>query len=188
MNSDKLLYHSFCEGDMLAYEELVLRHRHSLVYFLMQYLNNYHNAEDIAQDVFAYIYVNPLNYSDKYEFKTYLFMLGKRRAIDFIRKNKKHEYVSVEDSDNNEFYSLEDIHSLEDIIYQRENTLSIKKALEEVKPEYRQVIILIYINGLSIAETAAVMDKSVAAVKVLSLRAKNKLKKILEKGGNVYEI
>ncbi len=188
MNSDKLLYNSFCKGDILAYEELVLRHRHSLVYFLLQYLKDYHNAEDIAQDVFAYIYLNPLNYSDKYEFKTYLIMLGKRRAIDFIRKNKKHNYVSTDDRDNQEYHSLEDIHSLEEIIYQRENTLSIKKALEEVKPEYRQVIVLIYINGLSLAETAAVMDKSVAAVKVLSLRAKNKLKKVLEKGGHVYEI
>lgn len=182
MNSDKILYSAFCKGDISAYEELVLRHRHNLVYFLMQYLKNYHNSEDIAQEVFAFIYINPEKYSPDYEFKTYLFMLGKRRAIDFIRKNNKYDYISMEEAE------IEDIHTLEEIIYQKENSLLIKEALKEIKPEYCQVILLIYINGFSLADTAAIMGKSVGAVKVLSHRAKSKLKQVLEKGGNAYEI
>lgn len=182
MNSDKILYNAFCKGDIPAFEELVIRHRHSLVYFLMQYLKNYHNAEDIAQEVFAFIYVNPENYSSEYEFKTYLFMLGKRRAIDFLRKNKKYDYVSMEDTE------LEDIYSLEEVIYQKENTTLIKDAIKEIKPEYSKALLLIYINGFSLADTAAIMDMSVGAVKVLSHRAKKKLRQILEKGGKPYEI
>jgi RNA polymerase sigma-70 factor (ECF subfamily) len=50
------------------------------------------------------------------------------------------------------------------------------------------VVVLQYLNGFSLAEIAGVMDKSVGSVKVISHRAKLKLKEILEKGGWSYEI
>lgn len=182
MDSDKILYQAFLEGDISAFEELVLRYRHNLVYFILQFLKDYQSAEDIAQEVFAYIYVNPGRYSNTYQFKTYLFMLGKRRAIDFIRKNSSRKFVPLEE------FEAEDIHSLEDIIFQKESAVWMKQAMKKLKPEYQQVLVLIYLNGLSVAEAAEVMDRSTAATKVLSHRAKKSLKRILEEGGVEYEI
>lgn len=182
MNSDKNLYETFMAGDISAFEELVFRHRHNLTYFIMQYVKSYHISEDIAQEVFAYIYVNPDKYSSNYEFKTYLFMLGKRRAIDYLRKNSRYTFLSVEDTD------VVDYDSLENIIFQKERDKVLKEALDELKEEYRIVLMLVYLNGLSLAETAVVMNKSVSSVKILSHRAKKRLKQILEKGGTVYEI
>lgn len=182
MIPDKTLYKAFLEGDISGFEELVLRHRHNLVYFIMQYLKDFHAAEDIAQEVFAYIYLHPDRYLTEYEFKTYLFMLGKRRAIDCLRKNSRVNMVSVDD------LQIEDVKSLEEIIYQKENSRAVKEAIKEMKPEYGQAIILLYLNGFSLAEVAAIMDKPVSSVKVLSHRARNKLKDILGKGGWAYEI
>ena len=139
-------------------------------------------AEDIAQEVFAYIYIKPELYSSEYAFKTFLLMLGKRRAIDFIRKESKHHYVPLEAAD------LRDITSLDDIIFKRNDISILREQLKELKSEYRQVIILIDLNGLSLAETAKVMDKSISAIKVLSHRARKRLKQILEKGGFTYEV
>lgn len=182
MISDKVLYSSFLDGNIASFEELVIRHRHSLVYFIMQYVNSYQIAEDIAQEVFAYIYVHPERYSTDYEFKTYLFMLSKRRAIDFYRKEAKIQSIQLEDAD------LKDTHTLEDIIFKREDIAILKDYISKLKPEYRQVIILIDINGLSLAETAKIMNKSVSSIKVLSHRAKKRLKQIMERGGFSYEV
>lgn len=182
MIPDKTLYKVFLEGDISAFEELVIRYRHNLVYFILQFLKDYHSSEDIAQEVFAYIYLHPDRYSSDYEFKTYLFMLGKRRAIDYIRKLNRTKIVSVEEM------QLEDLSSLEEIIYRKEDSLVLKKAVKELKTEYRKVVVLQYLNGFSLAEIAAIMDKSVGSVKVISHRAKVKLKEILEKGGWSYEI
>ncbi len=182
MIPDKTLYKAFLEGDIAGFEELVLRYRHNLVYFIMQYLKDFHSAEDIAQEVFAYIYLHPDRYLPEYEFKTYLFMLGKRRAIDYLRKSSKINLLSVDD------LQLEDIKSLEDIIYRQENSMAIREALKEMKSEYSQVIILMYLNGFSMAEVAVIMEKTVSSVKVLAHRAKLKLKEILLKGGCAYEI
>lgn len=181
MISDNLLYSSFLKGDILSFEKLVIRHRHSLIYFIMQYVKSYQIAEDIAQEVFAYIYINPERYSSDYVFKTFLFMLAKRRAIDFIRKESRIQSIQLEEAD------LRDSNSLDDIIFKKEDIALLRGYINELKPQYRQVIILIDLNGLSLAETAKIMNKSVAAIKVLSHRAKKRLKQIMEKGGYSYE-
>ena len=182
MISDKSLYSSFLKGDLSSFEELVIRHRHSLIYFIMQYVKSYEIAEDIAQEVFAYIYIKPERYSTEYVFKTYLFMLGKRRAIDFIRKEARYQTIPLEDAD------LRDANSLDDIIFKEGNVSVLREHINKLKPEYRQVIILIDLNGLSLADTAIIMGKSVSAIKVLSHRARKRLKQIMEKGGFFYEV
>lgn len=182
MISDKSLYASFLEGDRGSFEELVLRHRHGMVYFLMSYVKSYETAEDLVQEVFAYIYLNPKRYSKDYEFKTYLYMLGKRRAIDYIRKETRQEKVSLEES-----ISIAQ-NSLEDAVHLRRNAADLKRYLHDLSPEDQKVISLIDLTGLSLAETAKIMEKSVAAVKVQSHRAKKRLKKIMLKGGFSYEV
>lgn len=84
--------------------------------------------------------------------------------------------------------NLVDTTALEEIIFKREDSAYLRKYLKELKPEYRQVILLIDFNGLSLLETAKVMDKSVSAIKVLSHRARKRLKQILEKGGFSYDV
>lgn len=182
MISDKSLYASFKEGDISAFEAIVIRHRHSLVYFLMQYVNSYENAEDIAQEVFAYIFLNPERYKDEYALKTFIFMIGKRRAIDFLKKQSNYQTIPLEEA------LVSDRASLEDYIFRSEEISYLKKHINELKPEYRQVITLIDLNGLSIIEAAHVMNKSTAAVKVLSHRAKKRLKRKMIEGGYTYEV
>lgn len=182
MISDKILYASFLEGDIASFEDLVLRHRRSLEYFLVQYVKSYQIAEDIAQEVFAYVYVKPERYREEYAFKTYLFMLGKRRAIDYIRKKSHYQTTPLEE------FILTDYSSIDDNIFQLENETILIKHMNELTPQYREVITLIDLNGLSIAETAKIMEKSVLAVRVLSHRAKKRLKQIMVKGGFSYEV
>ena len=182
MISDKNLYDAFRNGDIHAFEKLVIKYRHNLVYFIMQFVGNYHTSEDIAQEVFAYLYLHPEKYSNKYEFKTFLLLLGKRRAIDYLRKESRGVCKYLEEAD------VIDFHSMDELIDNNEKMIVIRKALEGLKSDYRQVLFLLYFNELSIAETATVLDKSVASVKVMSHRAKKQLKQILDKGGVAYEI
>lgn len=182
MISDKSLYASFLEGDLASFEELVVRHRHGMVYFLMQFVKSFETAEDLAQEVFAYIYLNPERYSDDYEFKTFLYMLGKRRAIDHIRKDTRQEEISLEES------MLADHSSLVDSVSRRKDAAELRKHILELSSEDQKVITLIDLTGLSLAETAKILGKSVTAVKVQSHRARKRLKKIMLKGGFSYEV
>ena len=174
MNTDKELYISFLGGNQQSFEELVLRHRSQLTYFLLQYTHNFDNAEDIAQDIFAYIFVNPERYDIKYEFKTFLYTLAKRRAIDYIRKESRNLSVSIHD------FEIEDNTSLENEYETNEDIKLLRNCINKLKREYRIIILLTEIDGMSINEASKILEKSPATTKVLAHRARNALKKIMQ--------
>lgn len=87
--TDKKLYKKYLNGDNKAFESLVLKYKDHIIYFISTYTKNTQIAEDISQDVFVYLLLNKEQYDFKYSFKTYLYMIAKCRAINYIKKEKK---------------------------------------------------------------------------------------------------
>ncbi len=82
MDNGACSYRRFLEGDESAFDEIMKELFYSLVFFVNRYVKNVHAAEDIAMDVFSELIVHPRRYNFKVTLKTYLFMLGKSRALD----------------------------------------------------------------------------------------------------------
>ena len=126
--------------------------------------------------------VNKEQYDFKYSFKTYLYMIAKCRAINYINREKRaisglnYENLYIEDND------------LEEIVYKNEKTKEIRKVINKLKPDYQAVICLTSLEGFKYKEVAKIMDKNVGQIKVMLNRAKKKLKEALEKEGFSYEI
>ncbi|MBS5934741.1 MAG: RNA polymerase sigma factor [Clostridiales bacterium] len=181
---DKERYKRFINGDVEGFEELVLAYKNMLIYFLNRYLQDLNIAEDIAQDAFVDVYVYKERYNGKTSFKTYLFTIGRNKAIDYIRKNKQMQYtVNIEEQ--TEISSDED--ELIDYIIQQENKGLIAHTLERMKEEYARVLILIDFEDFSYKEAADVLGKTTSQVKVLIHRARKSLRKMLEEEGFTYE-
>ena len=181
---DKERYKRFINGDVEGFEELVLAYKNMLIYFLNRYLQDLNIAEDIAQDAFVDVYVYKERYNGKTSFKTYLFTIGRNKAIDYIRKNKQMQYtVNIEEQ--TEISSDED--ELIDYIIQQENKGLIAHTLERMKEEYARVLILIDFEDFSYKKAADVLGKTTSQVKVLIHRARKSLRIMLEEEGFTYE-
>lgn len=181
---DKERYKRFINGDVKGFEELVIEYKNVLIYFLNRYVQDLNIAEDIAQDAFVDVYVYKERYNGKTSFKTYLFTIGRNKAIDYIRKNKQMQYaVNIEEQ--TEISSDED--ELIDYIIQQENKGLIAHTLERMKEEYARVLILIDFEDFSYKEAADVLGKTTSQVKVLVHRARKSLRKMLEEEGFTYE-
>ncbi len=89
MDNGASSYRRFLEGDEGAFDEIMERYRDSLIFFIHRYVQDIHAAEDIAIDVFADLIVHPYRYNFKVQFKTYLFMLGRSRALNYIKHRGK---------------------------------------------------------------------------------------------------
>ena len=63
--TEKELYQEFLNGNKKSFEELVIKNKDKLIYFLQNYLKNIDISEDIAQDVFVYILIHKTNYDFK---------------------------------------------------------------------------------------------------------------------------
>ena len=96
--TDKELYRKYLDGDQKSFEELVLRYKNQIIFFISRYTKNTAVAEDISQDVFVYLLLNKEQYNFQYSFKTYLYMIAKCRAINYIKKEKK--IVNINELDN----------------------------------------------------------------------------------------
>lgn len=174
----KILYKRFLEGDITAFETLVISYKDNLIYFISKYTKDIFIAEDIAQDVFAYIFVNKEKYDLKYSFNTFIFTLGKNKAIDYIRKQSR-VILTPFDKDY-EYYAEEE--SLEDKIIKDEEKEFLFKSIKELNPDYERAIYLADIEELPYKEIGKILGKTLGQTKVLIHRARKSLKSKMEKG------
>mgnify|MGYP002800990170 FL=1 len=180
--TDKELYKEYLKGNKQAFEKLVIRHKDHIIYFISRYTKNTDIAEDISQDVFVYLLLHKEQYDFKYSFKTYLYMIAKCRALNYLKSEKK--VLPITDY-NNLYIENND---LEEIVYKNQKSNYIRKVINKLKPDYQAVICLASIEGFKYKEIAKIMGKNVGQVKVMLNRAKKKLKEKLEEEGLQYEI
>lgn len=182
-NHDKILYKDFLKGNNAAFEELVLKYKDHLIYFLQRFIKDISACEDIAQDVFAYIFTFKDKYNDKFEVKTYVYMLAKNKAVDYIRKQSKQ--VPISEISDNELSTDKD--ELFNKVIQDENIRLVHECLAKLNSDYQTAIHLVDFEELSYKNASIVMSKTVPQFKVLIFRARKTLKLLLEKGGYTIE-
>ncbi|MEG1027557.1 MAG: RNA polymerase sigma factor [Oscillospiraceae bacterium] len=181
MKSDKQLYLSFLNGDNKSFEELIIRHKDNLIFFLQRYIKDIFTCEDIAQDVFAYIFTFKEKYNMQYNFKTYIYTIAKNKAIDYIRKQKCN--ISIEETNEELFIQDE----LLDKVFSKDIKNMVQKAISMLKPDYQKIIFLVDFLEFSYKDAAIVMGKTAPQVKIMIFRARKALKKIIEKEGYIYD-
>ena len=82
-------YRRYLRSEEEAFAEIVKEYFNHLVFFLQRYVSDVATAEDIAMDVFAWVVANKKRYNFSVSLKTYLFMLGRSRALDYIKHRNK---------------------------------------------------------------------------------------------------
>ena len=178
MKDDKELYEEFLRGNKDAFNQIIDKYKSNLVYFITRYVNNIEIAEDIFQDMALYILENKEKYDFEYSLKTYMYMIAKSRAVNYINKNDKIIEMPEDLSDEN---------LLEEIICSNERKEKIQNVMNKLQKDYQLVIYLTQIEGLSYKETARIMDRTEGQIKTLAHNSKKKLKKLLQEE-NVIEI
>lgn len=169
----------FLDGDESAFVEIVRDYKDGLILFINGFTKNIHTAEELAEDTFVKMGVKRPVSSGKASFKTWLYSIARNLAIDYLRKNSKKPAVSAEDYTE----ILKDETDLEREYIKEESRMALHKAMGGLKPDYRQILWLIYFEDFTYKEAAAVMKKSVHGAEMLASRARRALKEQLEKEG-----
>ena len=89
MDNGASSYRRFLDGDESAFESIMQELFHGLVFFLHGYVHDAQAAEDLAIDTFSDLIVHKHRYNFKVTLKTYLYMIGRSRALDYLRKKKR---------------------------------------------------------------------------------------------------
>ena len=181
MDNGESSYRRFLSGNDEGLVEIIRDYKDGLIFFLNGFTRDINTAEELCEDTFVKIAVNKPKFDSRSSFKTFLYTIARNTAVDYLRKHKVH--ISIDDI--GEQNSGE--RSLEEEYLREERKIAVHRALDKLKPAYRQVLWLTYFEELSNKETAVVMRKSVHSIETLVYRARNALKKQLETEGFVYE-
>ena len=183
MDNGASSYRRFLDGDDNGITEIVENYKDGLILYLNGYVNNIFVAEELTEDTFFRLIIKKPKYSGKSTFKSWLYAIGRNVAVDYIRHNSKILNVPIDDIEN---YLTEE-QSLEQSYIKEENMLIVNKALNELIPEYRNVLWLTYFEEFSNKETAIILKKTERQIKNLLYRARKALKSKLEKEGIEYD-
>ena len=175
---DDILYGSYLEGDTGAYDQLMIRYGDSLVYYLYGYIHDWHDAEDLMIEAFARIMVKKPRIGSG-AFKAYLFRTGRNLALRFHAGRSRISSFSFEEYGGD----IADIALTEDVLADRERRNALHLCLERIEPQLREALWLVYFEGMSYKDAAAVMGVSVKRVDHLLERGKKAMREELGREG-----
>lgn len=174
-------YRRFLDGEQAAFDDIMNELFYSLVFFVNSYVHDIHTAEDIAIDTFADLGIHKSRYNFKVSLKTYLFMVGKSRALNYIKHRKKINFVELSEAENQPNDEIE----LEKIVLKNERNRIINAAISKLPVDMRVAVHLVYFEDMTYDEAAKVMKKNRKQVDNLLYRAKKELHTILGKEGKL---
>lgn len=175
MDNGASSYRRYLSGDENAFREIVQEYFDGLVFFIERYVHDHAAAEDIALDAFTQLVVNKHRYNFKVTLKTYLYMIGRSRALDYIKHRGKITTVELSEAEQVSVFP-----SMEELLLKDEEKRAVNHALEQLNEEMRIVVHLVYFEELRCDEVARIMKKNTKQVYNLLYRAKNTLRCILE--------
>ena len=170
------------QGDMHAFEELILKHEKIVYNVALRMMNHGEDAKDISQEVFLKAYRSLSNFDERSAFSTWLYRITHNTCIDEMRKRKGKQNYSLEEELENEAGSMQrqiadEGDTPEESLLREEQKSEILQALDNLSAEHKAAIILRDVKGLSYEEIAEILELSLGTVKSRISRGRNQLKK-----------
>ncbi len=171
------LIEAFQEGDEFAFVALYNRYKDAVYGFCLKMLQDDQLAQDLMQETFLRVYENRDRLMKAGAFKSWMFTIARNQCLNQLRRDRRE--VSLEEGREPEppfAKSPGPMSQLE----KSERIDLVNRCLDQLKPSYREVIILREYQNLSYKEIAAVTRSTLSAIKSRLFKARRKLAGILE--------
>ncbi len=157
--------------DESAFSKLYVLYQPRLLKFCAGYLKgDVALAADVVDDALFDVWNKASNYKETAKVSTWIFTIARNKAIDFLRK--KREITLGEDDE----VTIEDLSASPDkLVSQCDEQERVKACLAKLSDNHREMILLMYYQGLSIKEIAVITDTPENTVKTRMFHARGKM-------------
>jgi RNA polymerase sigma-70 factor (ECF subfamily) len=162
------------------FNDLYKKYHQDLFNFIYFMIHNREHAEDLVQEVYIRVLKSYQQFKGESSEKTWLFAIARNVAIDFFRKQKGWKQRIVDTFEHPALQMKDESPLPDEIIFQREEIKLMVRCLEKCTMDQRCVIILRFIQELSIIETAEVLGWKESKVKTAQHRAIKHLRILME--------
>ncbi|HEY1585846.1 MAG TPA: RNA polymerase sigma factor [Polyangia bacterium] len=186
-DSDESLMLRYRDGDVRAFELLVTRHRKPLFNFILRFVRDTAQAEDVTQEAFLRLVKGADAYERQAKFTTWLYTIARNLCVDASRRGKHRKAASLDAplSDDDGAASLLDLlpdgtAGVDRQAQSRELGLRLRQAIESLPDEQREIFLLREVADLQFNEIANVVGCPENTVKSRMRYALEKLREALE--------
>lgn len=180
MKTDEELYFEYLHGDNNALDELLVRHKNGIIWFVYGFVKNMEDAEDLMMDTFALLISKKVRFRNDSSFKTWLYGIGRNLTRNYLRKNKAMPLEEIELID----FDLNSTGPEEEYIIKESNE-ALYKAISLMREEYMTVLYLSFFEQMDISMIAKIMKKNTRQVYNIMARAKKQLREVLDESVSV---
>lgn len=159
--------------DAIRFEELMTAHYDTLLRIAIQHTGNRAEAEDIVQETFLCVLETGTKFKDQEHAKAFLIRAAINRCFDYLKSARHTRNIALTDAEENTLPP-------DSGGFINETTQAVLEAMQQLRPEYRNVIYLYYYEEYSIREIAAILHKSSNTVSTWLTRARKQLKGVLQ--------
>lgn len=178
-------------GDANAFETLVLEYEKNVYNIALRMTGNSEDAADMTQEAFIKAYNSLQSFRGDSKFSVWLYRIVSNVCLDFLRSRNRRPTVSlsVEDDDGEDAQlDVADESQSPELLLDRKLTReSVRRGLDSLPPDYRQILLLREIQGLSYDEIAQALGLEVGTVKSRIFRARKRLCTFLIDDGNISD-
>ena len=181
MKTDAELVASALAGSQEGFRDLVVRFERPVYSLIARMVQDPATAEDLAQEAFVKAYRSLRTYDASRKLSSWLFKIAHNTAIDHLRKSTP-ETVSLEapqeDDGRGGLAAVLADSSREGpaaAAERRDLARSLERAISRLRPEYREAVVLFYVEGASYQEICATTGLPLGTVKTNLHRARKEL-------------
>ena len=166
-----------------AYERRIYQHCYRL-------LGSFHDAEEVTQEAFVKAYTKIHTFKNKQKFSPWIYRIATNTAVDWMRKKKPLYILDQPIAVGENITYLDHVKNTsetpEETIEQKENQDEMQQFLLQLPSKYRVVLVLRYMDELSIKEMSEVLDLPIGTIKTQLHRGIEALRELMHgraKGG-----
>lgn len=180
--SDKIIFSRLENKDKEAFIRAYDSYVDKVYRFVYFKIGNEDEAKDITSIVFlkTWEHINKNSLKEEKTLKSLIYKIARNAVIDFYRDDRRNKFPA-----NENFSELENTVDLKNDLttesFRSSDIENLKKKMAELKDEYKEIIILRFIEELSFSEIGKILDKSSGNARVLAYRALKALKELINK-------
>ncbi|MDL5154865.1 RNA polymerase sigma factor SigM [Actinomycetospora termitidis] len=169
--SDEALLVAHVAGEPLAFDELVRRYRDPLWAYAVRIVRDQHDAADVVQDAMLSAFRHAGRWRGEASVRTWLHRIVHHAALDRLRRRRHRSAAPLT--------AALDVPLRRDPIVDRERVLAVEEALGRLPLPQRAAVVLVDMEGMTVAEAAAVLEVKEGTVKSRAARGRYRLALLL---------
>ena len=181
---------SVLRGNVNDFEKLVTAYEKNVYNIALRMVGDPEDAADMTQETFIKAYRALSSFRGDSKFSSWLYRIASNVCLDFLRSRSRHPQVSLStvDEDDRATFELPDMRqNPEEQLMKKLGMEAVRRGLEQLPEQQRQILVLRELGGLSYAELAQTLGLEEGTVKSRIFRARKRLCALLLCDGNISD-